>query len=155
MSPNSVGRSAAAAFTARALDKYNTLGCLIMLPGRRSHILGVLTAPSYRKAHWKRWGLRGVAVGCGPQIHDFRPGSIMKQPKALGKPRRKEPWEPVLFKFPAPGVPEIYRPARPSQYCTGHRPPSLLHCPSWQLERGERHAERLVPWKKVVAVWTL
>ena len=30
-----------------------TLDCSIQVPSRRSLILGVYTAPSYRKTHWK------------------------------------------------------------------------------------------------------
>ncbi len=31
-------------------------GCAIMLPGRKSSMLVIYTAPSYCKNRWKRWG---------------------------------------------------------------------------------------------------
>ncbi len=37
---------------------HGTFGYAIELPGWKSSILGVLTAPSYRKTKWRRWGLR-------------------------------------------------------------------------------------------------
>ncbi len=45
-----------------------TLGCLIVLPGRKSSIAGVYMAPSDRKTPWKRWGAfpKGFAMGGGP-----------------------------------------------------------------------------------------
>jgi hypothetical protein len=74
-----------------------TLGCLIMLPGRKSLIVGACTAPSNSKAHWKKVGAKPPLGGRldPPKMIDFRPGSAIKQPKSAGAPHRIKSPHPI------------------------------------------------------------
>ncbi len=99
----------------------DTLGCSKILPGWKSSMCCVYTAPSYRKAHWKRWGRSppplpvGFAVGGAVQTRNstisgseailtnrrYHIRSTQKRPPAKQKEDQPKPSKDRLSPGPA------------------------------------------------------